>query len=108
MKYIELFEENQNKEDFNSELKDKLLNEFNWSMNPNGLEKLFTFKDFNSALIFVSSVGEIAEKKGHHPDIFLHEYNKVKITYFTHDKNQITEKDWESAMMTEDAYIEFG
>ena len=48
------------------------------------IERTFTFKDFAKALDFVNAVGAIAEEEGHHPDIFLFGWNKVKITLFTH------------------------
>jgi 4a-hydroxytetrahydrobiopterin dehydratase len=48
------------------------------------LERTFTFKDFAAALEFVNAVGAIAEGEGHHPDIYLFGWNKVKITLFTH------------------------
>jgi len=35
------------------------------------LFKKFVFKNFMSALNFTNSVGELAEKEGHHPDISL-------------------------------------
>jgi 4a-hydroxytetrahydrobiopterin dehydratase len=44
----------------------------------------FTFKDFDQALIFVNNVGAIAQEEGHHPDIYLHNWNKVAITLSTH------------------------
>ena len=48
------------------------------------LQKEFLFKDFKAALAFVNHVGTIAEKEGHHPNLFLHGWNKVTITLFTH------------------------
>jgi 4a-hydroxytetrahydrobiopterin dehydratase len=48
------------------------------------LERLFQFKDFAEALEFINRVGAIAESEGHHPDIFLHGWNKVKVTLWTH------------------------
>jgi 4a-hydroxytetrahydrobiopterin dehydratase len=48
------------------------------------IERLFQFKNFAQALEFVNKVGTIAESEGHHPDIFLHGWNKVKITLRTH------------------------
>lgn len=57
-----------------------------WSVVNNDLaiEKNFKFKDFKEALTFINQVGEIAESEGHHPDIYLHNWNKVKITLSTH------------------------
>ena len=48
------------------------------------IEKGFKFKDFKEALSFVDKVGALAELEGHHPDVFLHGWNKVLITLSTH------------------------
>jgi 4a-hydroxytetrahydrobiopterin dehydratase len=44
----------------------------------------------------VNSVGELAEKAGHHPDIDIR-YNKVRLALITHDAGGITAKDFELA-----------
>lgn len=69
----------------------------NWEETKNGLVKDFTFRNFLKAVDFVNDVAKIAEAANHHPDIFIHSYNKVKITLFTHDKNAVTNKDHELA-----------
>jgi 4a-hydroxytetrahydrobiopterin dehydratase len=48
------------------------------------LEREFKFKDFNEALGFVNRVGEIAEQERHHPDLYLHGWNKLRINLMTH------------------------
>jgi len=48
------------------------------------LVKTFEFKDFSEALNFVNKTGELAEKEGHHPNIYIHDYKKVKIELWTH------------------------
>lgn len=48
------------------------------------ISKGYVFDDFPSALRFVNEIGAIAEAEGHHPDIFLHGWNKVKVTTYTH------------------------
>jgi 4a-hydroxytetrahydrobiopterin dehydratase len=48
------------------------------------LEKEFKFKNFKEALKFINKVGEIAEKNRHHPNILLYNFNKVRITLYTH------------------------
>ena len=64
-----------------------------WSLEDGKLSKKFEFPDFKSALVFVNKVGEIAEKLGHHPEIYF-TYGKVTITSTTHDDgNKITDKD---------------
>jgi len=69
----------------------------NWMKEGNLIEKQFQFKDFVEALSFVNKVGEEAEKMNHHPDIFIHSWNKVKITISTHSEGGITQKDFQLA-----------
>ncbi|MDP2651398.1 MAG: 4a-hydroxytetrahydrobiopterin dehydratase [bacterium] len=58
------------------------------------IRKTFNFKDFKSALKFVNKIGKIAEALGHHPDISIFSYNKVKITLTTHSIGTLSEKDF--------------
>jgi len=67
-----------------------------WSIEDNGnkITKEFKFKDFKTALEFVNKVGELAEKEGHHPNIYLHGYKKVRIDLTTHAINGLSENDF--------------
>ena len=57
------------------------------------LEKKFTFKNFLESQNFVNKVGDLAEKEGHHPDIwFGWGYAKIKI--FTHAIEGLHESDF--------------
>jgi 4a-hydroxytetrahydrobiopterin dehydratase len=59
-----------------------------WILDSDGhIAKEYSFKDFVEALAFVNAVGKIAEKEGHHPDINLHGWNKVRLTLYTHAIN---------------------
>ena len=52
-------------------------------INNHHLKKDFKFKNFVKALSFVNKIGKIAEKEGHHPEIFFGwGYAEVKI--YTH------------------------
>jgi 4a-hydroxytetrahydrobiopterin dehydratase len=42
------------------------------------------FKNFGEAMSFVNKVAKIAQGEGHHPDIYLHDWNQVKLTLSTH------------------------
>ncbi len=66
----------------------------NWKENNEEISKTFSFKDFKEAVNFVNQVKNIAESYQHHPDIFIHSYNKVKITLTTHSEGKVTEKDY--------------
>jgi 4a-hydroxytetrahydrobiopterin dehydratase len=68
-----------------------------WMQEENQIAKLFQLKDFVEALAFVNKVGAEAEKMDHHPDIFIHSWNKVKITISTHSEGGITKKDFQLA-----------
>jgi 4a-hydroxytetrahydrobiopterin dehydratase len=48
------------------------------------IQKNFTFATFKHALGFVNEVGDVAEFEGHHPDLNLHNWNKVTVTLSTH------------------------
>ena len=57
------------------------------------IEKNFKFKNFLDSQKFINSVGNIAEKEGHHPDIsFGWGYAVVKIS--THAINGLSENDF--------------
>lgn len=62
-------------------------------VNEHDVKRAFKFPDFKSALDFVNRVGEVAEREGHHPDIFL-AWGKVEITLWTHKIDGLTESDF--------------
>lgn len=57
-----------------------------WSVTPSEkqIERDFTFKNFKEALVFVNKVGELAEAEGHHPNLYLHNWKRVKVELTTH------------------------
>jgi len=75
------------------EIKDALSSLDGWKQGEKEITKQFELKDFKGALSFVNKIGEKAEEMDHHPDIFIHSWNKVKITISTHSEGGITKKD---------------
>ena len=68
----------------------------NWTVEDVNLKKRFEFKNFAEALDFVNRVGEIAERRDHHPDIsFGWGYAEFSIT--THDAGGLTRNDFDLA-----------
>lgn len=57
------------------------------------LEKNFTFPDFAQALSFTNAVGAIAEREGHHPDIYL-AWGKARVQIWTHKVDGLTRSDF--------------
>ena len=58
------------------------------------IQKEFAFKDFAGALAFVNRVGAIAETEGHHPDILIHSWNRVRLEIMTHAIGGLSENDF--------------
>ena len=82
-----------NKEEITQRL--NMLNE--WMVESNQITKQYELNDFKSVLSFVNKIGEKAEQMDHHPDIFIHSWNKVRITISTHSEGGITKKDFQLA-----------
>ncbi len=55
------------------------------------------FEDFSEAIAFVNRVADVAEEANHHPDIFVHGWNKVKLSLCNHSAGGLTEMDFAMA-----------
>lgn len=66
-----------------------------WGVNTEYTEirRVFKFKDFKEAMVFVNRVAETAEAEGHHPDITIN-WNKVTLALSTHSIGGLTENDF--------------
>jgi 4a-hydroxytetrahydrobiopterin dehydratase len=49
--------------------------------------------DFMEAVAIVNAVAPVAERLEHHPDIHLEEWNKLRITTWSHDVGGLTKRD---------------
>ena len=67
-----------------------------WENNGKEITRLYKFKDFAEAMVFVNKVAGLAEAADHHPDIDIR-YNKVRLTLSTHSAGGLTEKDFSLA-----------
>lgn len=57
------------------------------------LHKVIEFPDFRTALDFTVAVGELAEREGHHPDIYL-AWGKVELSVWTHKIDGLHQNDF--------------
>ena len=65
-----------------------------WNLKNEQICKEYELNNFREALDFVNKVGDAAEMLNHHPNIFIHSWNKVQITISTHSEGGVTEKDF--------------
>jgi 4a-hydroxytetrahydrobiopterin dehydratase len=68
-----------------------------WEREDDEIVREWRFDDFAEAIDFVNQVAETAEEANHHPDIWLHGWNKVKLSLTIHSAGGLTEKDFEMA-----------
>ncbi|HEY4514443.1 MAG TPA: 4a-hydroxytetrahydrobiopterin dehydratase [Candidatus Paceibacterota bacterium] len=66
---------------------------WNLSVEAKKISKTFKFKNFREAISFANAVAEIAEKEGHHPDLFV-SWGKVKVELTTHSIGGLSENDF--------------
>jgi 4a-hydroxytetrahydrobiopterin dehydratase len=76
------------------EIDNRLVDLIGWNYKDHHIGKLYELNNFKAALDMVCKIGEAAERMNHHPDIFIHSWNKVKITISTHSEGGVTEKDF--------------
>ncbi|MEN9561337.1 MAG: hypothetical protein RIQ56_610 [Candidatus Parcubacteria bacterium] len=72
----------------------KEIPEWKLSTDGRGISRKFDFRDFIDAIVFVNDVAQLAEEEGHHPNIFIHDYNKVQIELTTNAINGLSENDF--------------
>lgn len=54
-----------------------------WQLKDQQLSRQFTFQNFKESMAFVNKVADVAEKEGHHPDMYIF-YDKVRLELTTH------------------------
>jgi 4a-hydroxytetrahydrobiopterin dehydratase len=70
----------------------------NWSMvdGRDAIQRRFQFKNFNEAFGFMTRIALYADKADHHPEWF-NVYNRVDITWSTHDCQGLSRRDVNAA-----------
>ena len=67
-----------------------------WTLDGETISKTYSFPNFAAAMGFVTSVGVLAEKAFHHPDIDIR-YSNIALSLTTHDQGGLTDKDTDLA-----------
>ncbi len=72
----------------------ELINVPEWTHNSSSIERTIVAQSFAHATSLIVQIAFSAESLDHHPDIFLHGWNKLRITLSTHDQGGLTELDF--------------
>lgn len=64
------------------------------------LQRVFTFKNFKTAMAFSNRLADLAEAEGHHPGI-LTEWGKVTVTWWSHSIKGLHRNDFIMAAKTD-------
>jgi 4a-hydroxytetrahydrobiopterin dehydratase len=73
-----------------------------WKREGKAILKTFDLKGFKAAMAFAGTVGELADRADHHPDILI-QFSKVTLTLWSHDRGGITDRDLRLARQIEAA-----
>lgn len=74
-----------------------------WEREGEAIVRDWTFADFKEAVAWVNRVAELAEEANHHPDILVHDWNKVRLKLSTHSVGGLTQGDLDMARRIDDA-----
>lgn len=59
----------------------------NWKIVRTGVHKIqreITLKNFIAAVELINHIAKIAESEGHHPNLHLHDFKKLRVVLYTH------------------------
>lgn len=79
------------------EIEKRLAQVAGWNREGDQIVRELKFENFKSAMSFVNQVADEAEAMDHHPDIFIHGWNNVRLSVMTHSRGGLTEKDFQLA-----------
>jgi 4a-hydroxytetrahydrobiopterin dehydratase len=68
-----------------------------WRREGDRLVRDYQLADFAAAIAHVNRIAEQAELQGHHPDLLIHGWNKLRVELSTHSAGAITNADLELA-----------
>ena len=65
-----------------------------WSIEDQQLTRDVKVRNFKAALALVNRIGDLAEQEGHHPNMCIHSWNRVRLELYTHSINGLSENDF--------------
>ena len=65
-----------------------------WEREGDEIVREWRLDNFAEAIAFVNKVADVAEDADHHPDIFVHGWNKVRLALTNHAAGGLTDADF--------------
>jgi pterin-4a-carbinolamine dehydratase len=75
-----------------------------WSYDGQTIARTYATDGWKSTMMVVNAIAFVCEAAGHHPDLLV-SWPKVTVKLWTHSANGITDKDFETARLIEDAVL---
>jgi 4a-hydroxytetrahydrobiopterin dehydratase len=79
-----------------------------WRLNTEGhLEREYRLPDFKASMALANEVADIAEREGHHPDLYI-AWGRCRVEIWTHKIKGLTESDFYFAAKADRAFRTIG
>lgn len=65
-----------------------------WKLGKDSIKRELKFKDFKQAVRFTNRIATLAEREGHHPDIAIYSWNRIRLTLSTHAIGGLSQNDF--------------
>lgn len=73
-------------------LQDHLTQLPGWALREGALERAYTFRDFDAAMVFAQAVAALAARRDHHPELHV-AWGRCTVRWHTHAASGITMND---------------
>lgn len=67
-----------------------------WTGDTHGLRRVLRFESYEAGVAFAMHVALLAQRMDHHPDLLI-AWQRVEVSYVTHDAGGVTRRDIEAA-----------
>jgi 4a-hydroxytetrahydrobiopterin dehydratase len=65
-----------------------------WQRDGDAIVREIELKDFAEVIDAVNRIAALAEESNHHPDILVHDWNRLRVTLSTHSAGGVTAADF--------------
>jgi len=77
----------------------------NWNIIAHQFRTVVLFRNQTELARFVLEIAQLADQMDHHPDLTVRHCSELSISIYSHDKQQITQRDYLLKEAIDDLYI---